>query len=68
MSGSRDSVLEYLSMQDIPDPCLREKLNEVNINTILTGTLVQTVNNHAGCSKSIEKLNISNESFVNVFK
>ena len=32
VSGSRDSALEYLSIQDIPDPCLRETLNEVIIN------------------------------------
>ena len=27
VSGSRDSALEYLSIQDIPDPCLREMRN-----------------------------------------
>ena len=32
VSGSRDSALEYLSIQDIPDPCLCETLNEVIIN------------------------------------
>ena len=32
VSGSRDSALEYLSIQDVPDPCLRETLNEVIIN------------------------------------
>ena len=32
VSGSRDSALEYLSIQDIPDPCLHKMLNEVIIN------------------------------------
>ncbi len=30
VSGNRDSVLEHLSLYDIPDPCLRNKLEEVS--------------------------------------
>ena len=30
VSGSRDTVLEHLVIQDIPDPCLRQILNEVS--------------------------------------
>ena len=35
VSGSRDSVLDTLSIKDIPDPCLHEKLNEVIINVVI---------------------------------
>ena len=29
-TGSHDTVLEHLVIQDIPDPCLRQILNEVS--------------------------------------
>ncbi len=48
VSGSRDSVLGCLSIQDIPDPCLCEKLNEVIINVIFSGTVIPEPNYHAG--------------------
>lgn len=31
VSGNRDSVLEHLSLRDIPDPCLRHNLEEVSV-------------------------------------
>ncbi len=29
LTGSRDTILEFLTVEDIPDPCLKEGLNEV---------------------------------------
>lgn len=29
LTGSRDTILEFLTVEDIPDPCLRESLKEV---------------------------------------
>ena len=37
-SGNRDSVLEHLTLQDIPDPCIRQNLEEVGdfVNNIIS--------------------------------
>lgn len=31
VSGNRDSVLQHLSLHDVPDPCLRRNLTEVGV-------------------------------------
>lgn len=36
VSGNRDSVLEHLTIHDIPDPCLRNKLEEVSYSVKLS--------------------------------
>ena len=60
ISGSRDTILEAIVVEDVPDPCLRERVKKVQYSQLCLCNytseshewlLLHTCCNSGGCSK-----------------